>query len=383
MTMDKIIQRMLGLDLPHRQSAFLWGPRKTGKTYWINSHLGKAPLIDLLKMDVFADYASRPSLLREQYQTYDGLVIIDEIQMVPDLLNEIHWLIENSNASFLMTGSSARKLRRRHVNLLGGRAWRYAMAPLVYKETDGFDLERVMVSGMLPPHFLSKDPVKDLRAYLGDYLKEEIAAEALVQNIPAFAEFLRVAAVTSGELLNYTNVARETGVSTKVVRSYFQIMEDTLLGFRVAPWRKANKRRLIETEKFYLFDIGVTNFLARRKPALGTPEFGNSFEQFILLELKAYQTYKNPELDIRYWRTSTGFEVDYILNDMQTAIEVKSSRRIHDSHLRGLCALQEEYRVKRSVIVSLEKQKRTVDKGIEILPWQDFLEELWAGELIE
>ncbi len=377
--MAKIVKRMLGLQLPQKQSAFLWGPRKTGKTYWINRHLGKSPLIDLLKTDVFADYASRPSLLREHYLEYDGLVIIDEIQMVPDLLNEIHWLIENSNVSFLMTGSSARKLKRGHANLLGGRAWRYTLTPLIYLETAGFDLERVMVSGLLPPHFLSDDPAQDLRSYIGDYLKEEIAAEALVQNIPAFAEFLRVAAVTSGELLNYTNVARETGVSAKVVRSYFQILEDTLLGFRVAPWRKTNKRRLIETEKFYLFDIGVTNFLARRKPAVGTPEFGNSLEQLILLELKAYQAYREPELDIRYWRTSTGFEVDFILNDMQAAIEVKSSQRIHASHLSGLRALQEEHTVKRSVVVSLEKQKRCVENAIEIMPWQDFLEELWAG----
>ncbi|MCP4714977.1 MAG: ATP-binding protein [Deltaproteobacteria bacterium] len=379
--MVKIIKRMLGLNLPRKQSAFLWGPRKTGKTYWINSSLSKEPLIDLLKTDVFADYASRPSLLRERYMEHEGLVVIDEIQMVPDLLNEIHWLIENSSVSFLMTGSSARKLKRGHANLLGGRAWRYTMMPLVYQETEGFDLEQVMVSGMLPPHFLSNDPKQDLRSYIGDYLKEEIAAEALVQNIPAFAEFLRVAAITSGELLNYTNVARETGVSAKVVRSYFQILEDTFLGFRVAPWRKANKRRLIETEKFYLFDIGIVNFLARRKPAVGTPEFGNSFEQFILLELKAYQAYKDPELDIRYWRTSTGFEVDFILNDMQAAIEVKSSQRIHTSHLSGLRALQDEHAVKRSVVVSLEKQKRTVENAIEIMPWQDFLEELWAGGL--
>lgn len=211
--------------------------------------------------------------------------------MVPDLLNEIHWLIENSRISFLMTASSARKLRRGHANLLGGRAWRYTMSPLTYGETSGFDLTQVVISGLLPPHFLSPDPIQDLRSYVADYLKEEIAAEAIVQNIPAFAEFLRVAALTSGELLNYTNVGRETGVSAKVVRNYFQILEDTLLGFRILPWRKSRKRRLIETEKFYLFDVGVTNYLARRRPEAGTPEFGKAFEQFLLMELKAYQAY--------------------------------------------------------------------------------------------
>lgn len=369
------------MSLPANRSAFLWGPRKTGKTYWINRHFADSVIIDLLKTDVFADYASRPSLLRERYQEYKELVVIDEIQMVPDLLNEIHWLIENTDVSFLMTGSSARKLRRRHANLLGGRAWRYTMAPLTYAETEGFDLEHIVVSGLLPPHFLSSDPVQDLRSYVADYLKGEIAAETVIQNIPAFAEFLRVAALTSGELLNYTNVGREAGVSAKVVRNYFQILEDTLLGFRIPPWRKVRNRRLIETEKFYLFDVGVANYLARRVPRIGTPEFGNSFEHYILMELKAYQAYRNPELDIRYWRTSTGFEVDFILGDMNVAIEAKGSHRIHSTHTRALRALLEEHTVKQAVIVSLEKQPRKPDPYIEVLPWKVFLEALWSGEL--
>jgi predicted AAA+ superfamily ATPase len=180
------------------------------------------------------------------------------------------------------------------------------MHPLTLLETEGFNLEDGMVSGMLPPHFLSSDPIRDLRSYVADYLKEEIAAEAAVQSIPAFAEFLHVAALTNGELLNYTNVAREAAVSAKLVRSYFQILEDTLLGFRVPPWRKSRTRRMIETEKFYLFDVGVTNYLSRRTPREGTPEFGKAFEHYILMELKAFQAYRNPELDIRYWRTSTG-----------------------------------------------------------------------------
>ena len=379
--MRHIKDRILDLSLPADRSAFLWGPRKTGKTYWIKRYFADSVIIDLLKTDVFADYTSRPSLLREQYQEHRGLVVIYEIQMVPDLLNEIHWLIENTDVSFLMTGSSARKLRRRHANLLGGRAWRYTMAPLTHAETEGFDLEQIMVSGLLLPHFLSSDPIQDLRSYVADYLKEEIAAEAVIQNIPAFAEFLRVAALTSGELLNYTNVGRETGVSAKVVRNYFQILEDTLLGFRITPWRKVRNRRLIETEKFYLFDVGVTNYLARRAPKIGTPEFGNSLEQYILMELKAYQAYRNPELDIRYWRTSTGFEVDFVLDDMNVAIEVNGSQRVHSTHTRGLRALLEEHTVKRAVIVSLEKQPRKLDSSIEVLPWQVFLNTLWSGEL--
>ena len=380
--MKTIKNRLLNIELPSNRSAFLWGPRKTGKTFWINRHFSDSILIDLLKTDLFADYASHPSLLRERYQGHKGLVVIDEIQMVPDLLNEIHWLIENTDVSFLMTGSSARKLRRGHANLLAGRAWRYTMAPLTWAETEGFDLEQIVISGLLPPHFLSSDPIQDLRSYVADYLKEEIAAEAVTQNIPAFAEFLRVAALTSGELLNYTNVGRETGVSAKVVRNYFQILEDTLLGFRVSPWRKARNRRLIETEKFYLFDVGLANYLARRTPKVGTPEFGHSFEHYILMELKAYQAYRNPELDIRYWRTSTGFEVDFILGDMNVAIEVKGTQRVHSGHVRGLKALLEEHSVERAIIVSLEVEPKRLESSLEVLPWQLFLEALWSGELV-
>lgn len=280
-----------------------------------------------------------------------------------------------------MTGSSARKLRRSHANLLAGRAWRYTMAPLTWLETKGFDLQQIILSGLLPPHFLSSDPIQDLRSYVADYLKEEIAAEAVIKNIPAFAEFLRIAALTSGELLNYTNVGRETGVSSKVVRTYFQILEDTLLGFRIQPWRKVKNRRLIETEKFYLFDVGVSNYLARRTPSIGTPEFGHSFEQYILMELKAYQAYRNPELDIRYWRTSSGLEVDFILGDMNVAVEIKGTKRVHSGHARGLKALLAEHKVDKPIIVSLENQPKKIDSVITVLPWQVFLETLWSGEL--
>lgn len=368
--------------MPEGRSAFLWGPRKTGKSYWLHQTHVDYPLIDLLKTDVFAEYASRPSLLRERYGDRVGIVIIDEIQMVPSLLNEIHWIIENTKAQFLLTGSSARKLRRAHANLLGGRAWRYAMRPLTFGETDGFDLEKVVVSGLLPPHFLSVDPISDLRAYVADYLKEEIAEEARVQNIPAFADFLRVAAITSGELLNYTNVARETGISSKIVRGYFQILDDTLLGIRLQPWTRVKKRRLIETEKFYLFDVGLSNYLARRQPSVGTPEFGKSFEHYLLMELTAYQSYGNPDMELHYWRTSSGLEVDFVLGDMEVAIEVKASARVHEGDLSGLKALTEEHRPRRAVVVCMEREPRTIGNGIQILPWRDFLERLWNGSLM-
>jgi predicted AAA+ superfamily ATPase len=378
----KIVKRALDLRLPKGRSAFLWGPRRVGKSYWIRERFSHAVLIDLLQSDVYGEYAARPALLRERFaEARHPLIVIDEVQKIPALLDEVHWLIENRRQSFLMTGSSAHKLRRGHANLLAGRAWRRQLMPLTVAEVDRLDLERVMLSGMLPPHFLSPDPLEDLRAYVGDYLKEEIAAESVTANIPAFAEFLRVAAITSSELLNYTNVARESGVSAKVVRTYFEILENTYLGYRIAPWTRAKSRRMILTEKFYLFDVGVTNYLARRQARVGSAEFGKAFEQLILMELKAYQAYVKPELEIRFWRTASGFEVDFVLGEMQVAIEVKGSARVHDGDLAGLRALREDHRVKRSVVVSLEREPRTAAPGIDVLPWKIFLEQLWSGAL--
>jgi uncharacterized protein len=376
--MRKIIKRLLELNLPAGKSAFLWGPRKVGKTYWVTHHLKKAKIIDLLKTDVFSEYASNPSLLRERLTGADELVVIDEIQKIPSLLDEIHWLIENKKQSFLLTGSSARKLKRGAANLLGGRAWRRTMTPLSFFETSGFDLEKIMISGLLPPHFLSDNPIEELRAYVADYLKEEIAAEALTQNIPSFNEFLRIAAITSSELINYTNIARETGISQKVVRTYFNILEDTYLGFRIPPWKKSQNRRLITAEKFYLFDVGVANYLSRREPRIGSSEFGKSFEHYILMELRAYQAYRNQEIPIAYWRTSTGREVDFILGNKELAIEVKGSSRVHEGNLGSLKALLEDGPVKKCIVVCLEKEPRQIHPSIEILPWKMFIEKLWS-----
>jgi predicted AAA+ superfamily ATPase len=376
----KIKKRLLEINLPPGKSAFLWGPRKVGKTYWISHTKSGVEIIDLLKTDTLADYLSHPALLRERYQNHKGQIIIDEVQKAPALLDEVHWLIENRGLSFILTGSSARKLRRGHANLLGGRAWRRTMTPLAYPEISEFNLEKIMISGLLPPHFLSPEPIEDLRSYIADYLKEEIVAEALTQNIPAFREFLHVAALTSSELINYVNVASETGVSHKVVRTYFDILEDTYLGFRIQPWKKSKTRRMISTEKFYLFDVGVANYLAKRKPQIGSQDFGKAFEHYILMELKAYQAYRSPDMPIAFWRTSTGREVDFILGDKDLAIEIKGSARVHEGDTRSLQALLDDGPVRKAYIVSLEKQSRRLMKNIEVLPWQVFLERLWQND---
>lgn len=377
-----ILERKIDLRLPRGKSCFLWGPRKSGKSYWIRHHLPQAKIIDLLRTDTFAEYAARPALLRERYAGSRQLVVIDEVQKIPALLDEVQGMIGGDGTQFLLTGSSARQLRRGHGNLLGGRAWRRVMMPLSATEVAGFRLEEALVSGLLPPHFLSPEPREELRAYVADYFKEEIAAEAAARQIPAFAEFLRVAALSSSELIQYTNLARETGVSQRTVRSYFDILEDTFLGFRVAPWTRSRQRRMILTEKFFFFDVGLAGYLAGRHPVPGNPDFGKAFEHFILMELRAYQAYRQPEMPIRYWRTSTGQEVDFILGEKEVAVEIKSGR-VHDGDLRGLRALREDGPVRKAVVVCTETEPRRVGPGLEVLPWQDFLEKLWGGGLLD
>lgn len=380
--MAKVSARLLDIDLPPGRSAFLWGPRQVGKSWWLRHRFSadQVRYIDLLETDVFAELASRPALLRERW---DGrLTVIDEVQKLPALLDEVHALIERKGASFVLTGSSARKLRRGHANLLGGRAWRYEMGPLCSREIQGFDLDRALLTGLLPAHYLSEAPERDLRAYVADYLKEEIAAEAVVRNIPAFADFLRAAALTNAELINYTNIAANCGVSAKVVRGYFEILEDTLLGARLPAWRRAQKRRLLLADKFYLFDVGVANYLARRHPIPGGADYGKSFEHFLYTEILNYRRYRAPELDVAYWRTASGLEVDFVLGDLEVAIECKSGARAHDGDLRGLRALAEEHEVRHRLLVSAEREPRRTDDGIEILPWAVFLDRLWAGDLV-
>ncbi len=274
--------------------------------------------------------------------------------------------------------------------MLGGRAWRRELRPLTSHEINlgspnSFQIDRAIIQGLIPAHYAADEYREELRGYVADYLRDEIADEAAVRNLPAFAEFLRVASTTNAELLNYANVAREVGVSPKVVRGYFEILEDTLLGFRVLPWAKGANRRLVETEKFYLFDVGVCNYLSRRVPALGTPEFGKSFEHFILMELMAYRAYFSPELEIRFWRTSNKQEVDFVLNDKEIALEIKSSSRTDPTDCKSLGLLSEDGSVRRRILISFDRERKIFKDrhgAIEVLPWQLFLEELWSKQVL-
>src|SRR3989338_5422005 len=264
-----LIKRLLKIALPKRQSAFLWGARKTGKSTYLHSHYPNAIYYDLLKSDESLRLMKAPHLLREELLMVPTAqlqypVVIDEIQKVPALLDEVHWLIENKKISFILCGSSARKLKHGAANLLGGRAWRFHFYPLVYKEIPDFDLIRALNHGLLPSHYLSEQPARMLRSYVADYLTEEIQAEGLVRNLPGFARFLELAGFCNGQMLNYANVARDCGIDAKTVKSYFQILQDTLVGYLIDPFSKKAKRDVISTTpKFYLFDVGVANHLSK------------------------------------------------------------------------------------------------------------------------
>ncbi|MDP2653491.1 MAG: AAA family ATPase [Candidatus Omnitrophota bacterium] len=382
------IRRILTINLPVKQSAFLWGARKTGKSTYLKEAFPQSPVYDFLRTDLFLALTRNPALLREQILAQKGPalkhpIILDEVQKVPQVLDEVHWLIENEGLRFILCGSSARKLKRGHANLLGGRAWRYEMFPLVSAELKEFDLLRALNHGLIPDHYLRDDYQKSLQAYVQDYLKEEIFAEGLTRNIPAFSRFFEAMAFSHGQLTNYSNIARDCGVDYKTVREYYQILVDTFLGTRVEPFNRRQSRQVIsQAAKFYLFDVGVAGFLTNRvlKEERGE-EFGRAFEHFILMEILAYRSYRERDFEIRFWRTKSGLEVDFVLGKAEVALEVKSARRVDNKDLRSLAAFTDEFSPKKSLLVSNEKQQRLYGK-IRILPWQNFLELLWGGKII-
>ena len=325
-------------------AAFLWGPRKVGKTTLLRQQFPNAKFYDLLNTDIKTRMLLQPSILREEVLAQTpGVVVIDEIQKAPALLDEVHWCLENTKTKFVLCGSSARKLRKGAANLLGGRAWRFELFPLTSREIGHLDLERALNHGLIPKHYAQSNSDRSLRSYVNDYLALEIEAEAATRNIPSFARFLEAVALTHGRLINYTNMARECGVSAKTVKEYYQILEDTLLGHTLPPWRKSKKRRLIETAKFYLFDVGIARALSgMHNIQKGTDEFGRAFEHFMIEEMRAFLSYREKNSHLSFWRTSTGMEVDLIVGDMDLAIEFKASTRVDERDTKGLCALMED-----------------------------------------
>ena len=383
-----MFDRSLVLPQPGSETFFLWGPRQAGKSTLLRGCYPDAYWVDLLKSEVFRRYLDHPEYLRQELAAAAPLsgqqIVIDEVQKVPALLDEVHWLIENRGLHFALCGSSARKVRRGAANLLGGRAVRYELRGLTAGELGAaFDLSRMLNHGYLPRIYQAARPRRLLDAYIADYLREEIAAEGLVRNLPAFSGFLDAAALSDGEMVNFSNIARECGVSSPTAKAYFEILNDTLLGRWLTAYRKRRKRRVIGAPKFYFADVGVVNRLIRRGELTpGSPLYGKAFENWVFHELSAGIEYQEWDLELTYWRLPSGIEVDFVLGDMEVAVEAKASARITRDHLRGLRTLVEEHPgVRRRIVVCLEPRARRTDDGIDILPVADFIRRLGQGAL--
>ena len=380
--MTYYLRRLDIQSLLQKKSFFLFGPRSTGKTTLIRQQLPDATVYDLLDHDTATRLLRRPKVLEEEITPGSpSVIVIDEIQRLPGLLNEVHRLIEKHGQRFLLTGSSARKLKRGAANLLGGRAWETALFPLVWCEIDDFNLVRYLNYGGLPHVYLSTEPQEELHAYVNLYLREEVQAEALTRNIGNFVAFLDVMALSNGEEINYQSLSSDCGVSVSTLKNYIGILEDTLLGFSLEAFRETKKRKAISRAKHYFCDIGLVNTLCQHgdiRPK--SPLFGKAFEHFVIQEVRANLSYSRSWVPMRYWRSTSLFEVDLILGNAW-ALEIKSTNMVMDKHLKGLRAFKEEGLVRYYGVVSLDPQPRMTHDGIHIFPWQVFLEKLWDGSL--
>ena len=380
-----MLERILQINKELDDSIFLFGARQTGKSTILRRQFPDAIYIDLLNTDMKSRLSRRPALLYEMLhdKASGTLVIIDEIPEVPELLNEVHRLISERSLKFILCGSSARKLKRKGRNTLGGRALPVYLYPFVSAEIPDFDIDRAVNYGMIPSHYLAGNPLRRLAAYIEVYLKEEIKEEALVRNLGSFQRFLEVAALTNGEMINNNNIAQDCGVSATTVSSYFGILEDTLIGYRIPAFRKVMKRRLVGTPRFYYFDVGVANHLLHRKELTrGTTEYGHAFEHLVVQELYAYLHYRHSEEELTYWRTYTGIEVDAVIGDARVAIEIKSVEEVMPKHLKGLKAFGEEHPQSRLIIVSLDPINRRIGE-VECIYVLDFFKMLWEERLAE
>lgn len=377
-------KRILSIESEYNDSAFLWGARQVGKTTWLTSQYPNCRVYDLLRPSEFERLLRRPEILSEELEDYGegDTVIIDEIQKLPQLLDEVHSLIQRKNIRFILSGSSARKLRRLGTNLLGGRATREQMYPLVSAEIPDFNLVRAVNNGMIPRHYMVQNPWERLRGYIGVYLSEEIREEALTRNLQTFSRFLEVAAQCDGEMLVYKNIAQDCGIDYRTVKEYFTILEDTLVGYLLPAFTATRKRKALTVPKFYFFDVGVTNYLTHRRGMTpGSDDFGHAFEHFIIQELIAYIGYNHVEERLSYWRSASGYEVDAVIGEGRLAIEIKSSDEAKSRHTRGLKAFSEEYPDARLIVVSLDKYRRKMN-DVEVFPALEFLDNLWKGLIV-
>lgn len=381
-----MFQRILDLTQDaEKKSLFLFGPRQTGKTTLLKKLFPESPYYNLHKASDFSRLVQRPQSLREELLAQSDRitpVIIDEIQKMPELLDEVQTLIDEHGFRFVLTGSSARKLKRGGANLLGGRAAMRSLFPLVYPELGKFfDLIRAVNFGTLPFVYQSEDPLDELDSYVGVYLQEEIRAEGLVRKMESFGRFLQMASLTNTELLNFSSIASDAGVSPRTIIGFYEILKDTLLGTVLEPFAKTKKRKTVSTAKFYFFDVGVSNHLAGRKNIEPRTElFGKVFEHFIFTELNAWIHYRMRQSQLTFWRSTSGYEVDFLIDD-HTAIEVKGTEMVTEKYLKGLKALAQDVPLKRKIVVSLDPRPRKINE-VDVLPYQIFLQKLWQGEFV-
>lgn len=363
-----------------KTSYFLFGPRATGKSSLIKEQLKESIVFDLLDDDVYEEFLKRPKALSEKITNEKKLIVIDEIQKLPILLDEVHRLITNRHIQFLLTGSSARKLKRDGANMLGGRAREIQMFPLVFKEIDNFDLIRYLNYGGLPIVYQSDEPVEDLKAYTRTYLSEEIKKEAAVRNYERFVRFLETMALSNGQEINYSQLSSDSGVPARTIEGHIEVLKDTLIAFELHPFEKTVKRKATTKTKFYFFDTGVANYLAQKLPLRENhSDIGICFEQFIIQEVKAYLSYSRKEMKLSYWR-SKDMEVDLLIGT-QVAIEIKFSKAVKDEFFKGLQALQEEKIFKNYFLVGRFPSEGK-KQGVHYLNYEKFLKELWSGKIV-
>lgn len=380
-----MIKRFITKNNFLNESYFLFGARQTGKSTMLWELFPEAAFYDLLENNTFGRLQRNPSLLRQDLEMLEPgtLVIIDEIQNLPELLNEVQWLMVRKGHRFILSGSSARKLRRSGVNLLGGRAIMQMFYPFVSHEIPDFDIVKAVNQGMLPRHYLAseKNYWDLLQAYVSVYLKEEIKAESLVRNLSSFNRFLDAAALTNGEMVNYNNIASDCGVDAKTAKEYFSILEETLIGYMVPAYTKTVKRKVRQSPKFYFFDVSIPNYLlGRRMMQPGSDSFGHAFEHLVIQELIAYLGYRRVQNALSYWHTYNGYEVDAVLGDAEVAIEIKATNEVQHRHLHGLKAFKEEHPDARLVVVSLDPNPRLMN-GVEIMPATYFFRQLWDEKI--
>lgn len=373
-----------------KTSAFLLGPRGTGKSTWIKkNYKSKVLFYDLLNTAEVIRLSRDPSLLYKETAHLEpgSCVVLDEIQKVPALLNEVHRIIEEKKIQFILSGSSARKLRKSGVNLLAGRAITYNLFPLVSKEVNfKINIEEQVAHGMLPASFLSKNPKKYLKTYGETYLKEEIKEEALTRNIGHFARFLEVAARQNGQITNTSSIARDSSVARQTVQGYFDILVDTLVGFWLTPWKLKRATKQVSHPKFYFFDSGVVRALSGRLPYPPAPEeWGSLFETFIINEIRAYVHYKELEYPLHFWRSQSGVEVDIFLETSKgyLAVELKANAMWGKRFNRGLNRLSEELGKDKVTCIGVFMGERELTMGnVSVYPALNFLKRLWSGEII-